>query len=166
MRHRVLGQIVDGRTEAEAQLYDDIRDDLIGVGQTRVGPDETDVPEIGDEIAVALTGDRLERLKTAVAETAMNAIEHGNGSDPEVPVRVRVLASGDGLAVEITDRQLTGERTPVRDVLPDLDLKLAGLQPPRGWGLFLVRSMVDEVTERTSADGHTVRLTVRGSDGK
>lgn len=104
-----------------------------------------------------LDGERLERLKTAVAETAMNAIEHGNGSDPEVPVRVRVLAADGGLAVEITDRQLTGERIPPYGVAGDLELA--------GWGLFLVRSMVDEVTERTSADGHTVRLTVRGSEG-
>lgn len=121
---------------------------------------------VAEIAADRLAGDRLERLKTAVAETAMNAIEHGNGSDPDIPVVVRVLAAGDGLAVEITDRQLTGERTPVHEVVPDLDLKLAGLQPPRGWGLFLVRSMVDEVTERTSAEGHTVRLTVKGSDGQ
>ena len=31
---------------------------------------------------------RLEQLKTAVSEAAMNAIEHGNGSDPDIPVDV------------------------------------------------------------------------------
>jgi hypothetical protein len=44
---------VDGRTEAEAQLYDEIRDDLVGTGQTSVGPEDPNIPEIGDEIAVA-----------------------------------------------------------------------------------------------------------------
>jgi serine phosphatase RsbU (regulator of sigma subunit)/anti-sigma regulatory factor (Ser/Thr protein kinase) len=113
-----------------------------------------------------LAGERLERLKTAVAEAAMNAIEHGNGNDPGVPVGVKVLRTGDGLAVEITDRGLTGEHTPLHEVRPDLDLKLAGLQAPRGWGLFLIRSMVDEVTEQTSAAGHTVRLAVRTTDAQ
>jgi len=120
---------------------------------------------VADVAAGTLAGDRLERLKTAVAETAMNAIEHGNGGDPGVPVLVRVLRTADGLAVEITDRQLTGERTPLHEVVPDLDLKLAGRQPPRGWGLFLVRSMVDEVTERTAQGRHTVRLAVRTGAG-
>ena len=34
---------------------------------------------------VGLEGQRLERLKTAVAEATMNAMEHGNKYKPEVP---------------------------------------------------------------------------------
>ncbi|GLH99712.1 dsRBD fold-containing protein [Phytohabitans aurantiacus] len=44
---------VDRRTYAEAQLYDEIRDNLIGTGQTRARLDTPNIPEIGDEIAVA-----------------------------------------------------------------------------------------------------------------
>ncbi|MDW5330423.1 DUF1876 domain-containing protein [Plantactinospora sp. KLBMP9567] len=44
---------VDDRTYAEAQLYDEIRDDLVGTGQARPRPDEPHSREIGDEIAVA-----------------------------------------------------------------------------------------------------------------
>lgn len=44
---------VDDRTYAEAQLYDEIRDDLVGAGQARLCPGEPHSPEIGDEIAVA-----------------------------------------------------------------------------------------------------------------
>ena len=44
--------------------------------------------------------------------------------------------------------------------MPDLDAKLAGLQSPRGWGLFLMRELVDEVRTRDSAGGHTVELVV------
>ncbi|MEJ3748937.1 DUF1876 domain-containing protein [Actinomycetes bacterium KLBMP 9797] len=44
---------VDRRTYAEAQLYDEIRDDLVGAGQALLHPGEPGVPEIGDEIAVA-----------------------------------------------------------------------------------------------------------------
>ena len=45
--------------------------------------------------------------------------------------------------------------------LPDLDAKLAGLQRPRGWGLFLVRSMVDAmdvVADPDDPSRHTARL--------
>ena len=41
---------------------------------------------------LGLGGERLERLKTAVSEAAMNAIEHGNKGDPDLPVLITVLA--------------------------------------------------------------------------
>ncbi|GAB4058457.1 MULTISPECIES: DUF1876 domain-containing protein [Catellatospora] len=44
----------EGRTYAEARLQDDeIGDRLIGVGRAKLNPDDEDVPEIGDELAVA-----------------------------------------------------------------------------------------------------------------
>src|SRR6266511_2394095 len=99
---------------------------------------------------------RLEQLKTAVAEAVMNAAEHGNRHQAELPVAVRVTASVALLEVAVTDQ--SGDR-PIPDATePDLDAKVAGRQTPRGWGLFLIRNMVDEL--RTSGDGahHTVHL--------
>jgi anti-sigma regulatory factor (Ser/Thr protein kinase) len=44
---------------------------------------------------------------------------------------------------------------------PDIDAKLEGLQSPRGWGLFLIREMVDELRQ-TSEDGqHVVELVMQ-----
>ena len=51
-----------------------------------------------------LSDARLERLKTAVAEATMNAIEHGNGNRPEIPVEVEVTQDGDQVIVAITDQ--------------------------------------------------------------
>ena len=39
---------------------------------------------------LGLSDARLERLKTAVAEATMNAIEHGNGNRSEIPVEVAI----------------------------------------------------------------------------
>ena len=41
---------------------------------------------------LGLSEQRLERLKTAVAEATMNAMEHGNRYRPEVPVVIEVLS--------------------------------------------------------------------------
>jgi serine phosphatase RsbU (regulator of sigma subunit)/anti-sigma regulatory factor (Ser/Thr protein kinase) len=101
---------------------------------------------------------QLERLKTAVAEATMNAIEHGNGNDPDLPVEVRLLASGSAIKVLITD--LGGEVEAEQAELPDIEAKLAGLQSPRGWGLFLIRSMVDEMTTTSDGARHTIELTL------
>ncbi|HSG78823.1 MAG TPA: SpoIIE family protein phosphatase [Acidimicrobiia bacterium] len=99
---------------------------------------------------------RLERLKTAVSEAAMNAIEHGNGGDPDLDVGVRVEARGDRLVVRITDWGGDAEIPDAEE--PDIEAKLAGEQRPRGWGLFLIERMVDEMRTSTDDGRHTVEL--------
>jgi len=101
---------------------------------------------------------RLERLGTAVGEAAMNAIEYGSRNDPSIPFEIRDSVEGTDLVVRITDR---GLGCPLGDVEePDIELKLAGEQKPRGWGLFLIRHMVDTVDVSPSSTGQTVTLTL------
>jgi len=112
------------------------------------------VAEVGLEPA------RLERLKTAVSETAMNAIEYGSLGSPDVPIEIVVTVGPADLRVAITDRALGGPIPVEGAEEPDLDAKLGGLQKPRGWGMFLVRHMVDEVEITTGVDHQTVTLIV------
>jgi serine phosphatase RsbU (regulator of sigma subunit)/anti-sigma regulatory factor (Ser/Thr protein kinase) len=107
---------------------------------------------------------RLERLKTAVVEATMNAIEHGNESRPDVPVNVQILLSDAGLRVRITDH---GSGAPIPEPeAPDLEAKLSGLQTPRGWGLFLIKNMVDEVQVSSDALHHTIELILYVNGGE
>jgi serine phosphatase RsbU (regulator of sigma subunit)/anti-sigma regulatory factor (Ser/Thr protein kinase) len=109
---------------------------------------------------------RLERLKTAVSEATMNAIEYGSGNSPEVPVEIVVASSNGELHVRITDRALGGPIPGEDAEQPDLEAKLAGLQKARGWGLFLIRSMVDRVDVIPGDGRQTVTLTLalKGDD--
>lgn len=112
---------------------------------------------------LAMEPAELERLKTAVGEATMNAIEHGNGADPAVPVAVRLVRTGSGLRVRIADRGRGPTAGSVTD--PDLEAKLSGAQSPRGWGLFLIRNMVDELHETTDGTTHELELVVH-TDGR
>ncbi len=101
----------------------------------------------------------VERVKTAVAEAVMNAMEHGNGFDASRPVDVRVLASDDAVTVEVFDQ---GGATELDEsAAPDLEAKLAGEQSPRGWGLFLIEQMVDDMQVDAVGDRRRIRLGVR-----
>src|SRR5829696_2806877 len=60
------------------------------------------VAEVVKELG--LSEERLERLKTAVAEATMNAMEHGNRYRSEVPVVIEVLSSGANLSVRINNQ--------------------------------------------------------------
>jgi anti-sigma regulatory factor (Ser/Thr protein kinase) len=108
---------------------------------------------------LGFSGENLERLKTAVAEATMNAMEHGNEYRPEVPVELQVLVTDRDLLVRITDR---GSGPPPREDAdaPDLLAKLEGVQTPRGWGLFLIKSMVDDMNITGDEGHHTVELVV------
>jgi anti-sigma regulatory factor (Ser/Thr protein kinase) len=98
----------------------------------------------------------LERLKTAVAEATMNAMEHGNRYREEAPVLIEVSATDAELSVKITDE---GSGPAAFDPqTPDLEAKLDGAQTPRGWGLFLIKSMVDEMNVTGDERHHTVEL--------
>ena len=120
-----------------------------------------------EEVAGAVEGlglpDRtLERLKTAVAEATMNAMEHGNNYRSEAPVVIEVSASEADLSVKLTDE---GSGPPAFDSeTPDLEAKLEGMQTPRGWGLFLIKSMVDEMSVTGDEHHHTVELVMHLGD--
>lgn len=112
---------------------------------------------------LGLNDDEMQRLGTAVAETAMNAIEHGNAGRSEVPVDVVVRHGAGVVQVLVTDQG--GIRPDLEPVAPDLDLKLAGLQTPRGWGLFLIENMIDSVDHEVDGGRHTVLLTLNIEGG-
>ncbi len=98
----------------------------------------------------------LERLKTAVAEATMNAMEHGNHYRAEASVVIEVSASDAELSVKITDEG-SGPPAFVSET-PNLEAKLEGMQTARGWGLFLIKSMVDEMNVTGDEHHHTVEL--------
>ncbi len=105
---------------------------------------------------MGLTQQRLERLKTAVAEATMNAMEHGNHYRAELPVLIEVSASDTQLSVKIKDE---GSGPPAFHAeTPDLQAKLEGKQSPRGWGLFLIKNMVDDMEVTGDEHHHTVEL--------
>jgi anti-sigma regulatory factor (Ser/Thr protein kinase) len=122
------------------------------------GNERLAIDQVAEAVAgLGLTGQRLERLKTAVGEATMNAIEHGNGNRPELPVEVTVVTDDTDLVVRITDQG--GDRGALPDVeTPDLEAKLAGLQTPRGWGLFLIQNMVDRLETAVNEHHHTIEL--------
>jgi anti-sigma regulatory factor (Ser/Thr protein kinase) len=87
----------------------------------------------------------------------MNAIEHGNKNQEELPVDIRVTSHNGSVAVYITDqgrdhKEFTDTET------PDIEAKLAGTQTPRGWGLFLIKNMVDEMDVVSDDKHHTLKL--------
>ena len=120
------------------------------------GNERLAMQQVADVVGDLLPASRLERLKTAVAEATMNAMEHGNQYHPDKPARLKVFVDETAVRITITDE---GGGAPLKtNTTPDLEAKLAGEQSPRGWGLFLIKNMVDEMHIHQDAQHHTIEL--------
>ena len=103
--------------------------------------------------------DRVEDLKTAVAEACINAIEHGNQLNDALPLGVTLSRSEDELEVRVSDDGRGVREAPHR---PDIDRKMLGEEDPRGMGMFLIQALVDEAEWHTGPPGKSyVRLVIR-----
>lgn len=66
----------ENRTRARARLHNPDETGLVGVGLARLNPEDANVPEIGDELAVARAlSDLAHRLLDATAED-IEAVTH------------------------------------------------------------------------------------------
>jgi serine/threonine-protein kinase RsbW len=112
---------------------------------------------------VGFREDRVEDLKTAVAEACINAIEHGNRLNEKLSVGVVLSAGEDWLEVKVIDDGKGLSKQPGKLIKPDIDRKMHGEEDPRGMGMFLIQALVDEAEWVAGTDGKSsyVRLVIR-----
>jgi serine/threonine-protein kinase RsbW len=96
--------------------------------------------------------DRIENLKTAVAEACINAIEHGNKMDASTSVGIALTMEPSKLQIDVQDQGKGIDQVEQ----PHIDEKIAGKEKTRGWGMFLIQSLMDEVTFETVPEGGNV----------
>lgn len=108
---------------------------------------------------MGFSDERIEDLKTAVAEACINAMEHGNKLDERLPVGVVLSMNSESLEVTVTDE---GHGLSGQVPRPDIDRKMHEDESPRGMGMFLIESLVDEVEwVRSPQTGSYARMVIR-----
>lgn len=108
-----------------------------------------------------VASDRIEDLKTAVAEACSNAIVHGNKGRPDTKVLVTMKFDDDHMSVFVED-----EGDGIMDFPEDADVirQIEQLEPPRGLGIYLIKRLVDQVEFNQITDvGHGVRMIIKMS---
>jgi serine/threonine-protein kinase RsbW len=101
---------------------------------------------------IGFSQDRLEDLKTAVAEACINAIEHGNSMDVETKVLVVLKAEPQKVQVNVIDN---GDK-PIPSSVPDR----AQRKDFRGMGMFLIHQLVDEVTIKSEPGRNELQMVI------
>lgn len=102
--------------------------------------------------------ERIEDLKTVVAEAAINAMEHGNRGRTDARVVVYMNCRDGAINVSVID-----EGDGIKELPPDPNTEriIEELDPPTGFGVFLINQLADKVEFNEMTDeGHAVRMVI------
>ena len=109
-----------------------------------------------EQIAKRLTfkPEAINQIKTAVVEACINAFEHSFSPDRKIYQRFRV--ESDRLVVTISSRGVVPMNLNGASSRPDTT---EAAEERRGWGLKLIRTLMDEVEFEKVDDGTSLRMT-------
>ncbi len=109
--------------------------------------------------AAGLPDAQAHRLQLAVDETVVNAIEHGMDDAERGRVIIRGAPGRSGLTVTVRYR---GDRFDPTSAPTKPARETVRQHAKHGYGLHLIRTLVDEVAYRWDRGANEVRLTARG----
>jgi serine/threonine-protein kinase RsbW len=105
-------------------------------------------------------GNRVDDLKTAISEAVTNAIEHGNQHNEAMKVVVLLTARDSELIISVADEGNTVFDQTSVPTTPDIQKKL-DMSDKGGWGIWLIRELMDEVEISTApSGGNQVRMVI------
>ena len=104
-----------------------------------------------------MTPDQVDEVRMAVVEACINAFEHSGADDAKVYMTFAVVGEGEPseLRIDIRDNGIGFAPDEVNE--PRIEEKL-GAMNKRGWGLKIIRGLMDEVSIDSDDDGTVVRM--------
>lgn len=105
--------------------------------------------------SIRMSPDRIDEVRQALIEACINALEHSHAMDGEVFVTFQVVGGKDPEKLRILVSDHGVGFSPDRVSETNLEEKMTSGNF-RGWGLRLIRGLMDEVEIRTGPDGTTV----------
>ena len=102
---------------------------------------------------IAMSRDKIDEVKLALVEACINAFEHAHARDGRVHLTFRVGREADArefLEVEVLDQGKGFDQTTIET--PTAEKTFSGRQK-RGWGLQIIRSLMDSVAISSSEGG-------------
>lgn len=111
---------------------------------------------------IGFASERVEDLKTAVAEACTNAIEHGNKGRHDARVLVTMNYDDDIFSVSVEDE---GDGISQLPKGKETIEKIENLEPPDGLGIYLIKQLVDQVKfNNMTPRGHVVTMEIKLSN--
>ena len=102
-----------------------------------------------------LSSDGIDEVRMAIVEACINSFEHSSADDRKVYITFAILGDPEPQKLQITIRD-TGIGFEPGDVEePSIEEKLKAVNK-RGWGLKIIKGLMDEVEIRSDSHGTTI----------
>lgn len=102
---------------------------------------------------MGLNDDQAAEINMALIEACINAFEHSE-SDKQIEIHFKI--KDDLLEIQVTDKGIGFDKSKV--AIPKIEEKL-GSDYKRGWGLQLIKELMDTVKFESTEEGTTVTMT-------
>ena len=102
---------------------------------------------------MGLNDDQAAEINMALIEACSNAFEHSE-SDKQIEIHFKI--KDDLLEIQVTDKGIGFDKSKV--AIPKIEEKL-GSDYKRGWGLQLIKELMDTVEFESTEKGTTVTMT-------
>jgi len=106
---------------------------------------------------MSMDPDQIDEVRMAVVEACINAFEHSGADDAKVYMTFAVLGEPEPRELRILIRDNGVGFSPQEISEPKIEEKIVATSK-RGWGLKIIRGLMDEVAIESSHDGTTIRM--------
>jgi serine/threonine-protein kinase RsbW len=107
---------------------------------------------------MSMGADRIDEVRMAVVEACINAIEHSHARDRKVQLVFQVLGGSEPEILRITVRDAGVGFAPDAVEEPTIEEKLKA-ERKRGWGLKIMKGLMDDVQIRSGSNGTMIVMT-------
>ena len=103
---------------------------------------------------MGLGQDKSDEIKMALIEACINAIEHSKTEEGQVEINFTI--EDNTLVIKVTDQGIGFDENTVK--IPKIEQKIKS-DHKRGWGLQLIKELMDTVEFESTDEGTTVTMT-------
>ena len=102
-----------------------------------------------------MSSDKIDEVRMAVVEACINSFEHSHAGDQTVRIEFAVLGDSEPEKLQITISDSGVGFSPDDVEEPKIEEKLKAARK-RGWGLKIIKGLMDEVEIRSGSTGTTI----------
>ena len=100
-----------------------------------------------------LSEEKSGEISMALIEACINAYEH---SESKSEVYIHFIIDDDNLMIKVIDKGIGFDASQVK--IPKIESKINSDEPKRGWGLMLIKELMDSVDFESSDSGTTLTM--------
>ena len=102
-----------------------------------------------------MSSDKIDEVRMAVVEACINSFEHSRAEDRKVEIQFAILGNDEPERLQITIKDSGVGFAPSKLEKPRIEEKLKA-ESKRGWGLTIIKGLMDEVDIHSGPRGTTV----------